>query len=160
MTSSPPALHCPTCGYYLTGLPENRCPECGDEFDPTHLRTTILKRLCLTGLLIVTLHLGGFALFTTVLMLFIELLDLPRFGWWEVVFFGLLLFVAASNSWSISRRIDQLPAPVGLPPGAPTEWKRMLAMMLVLMLPHYFAAGLGAFIFFVISIEAGWITAL
>jgi hypothetical protein len=34
-----PALHCPTCGYNLTGLPENRCPECGSFFSPAELRS-------------------------------------------------------------------------------------------------------------------------
>lgn len=30
-------LRCPTCEYPLSGLPANRCPECGAEFDPAQL---------------------------------------------------------------------------------------------------------------------------
>jgi hypothetical protein len=33
-----PWLKCPTCGYDVRGLPENRCPECGRPFDPAILR--------------------------------------------------------------------------------------------------------------------------
>jgi hypothetical protein len=32
--STDSSLRCPTCGYCLDGLPANRCPECGTEFDP------------------------------------------------------------------------------------------------------------------------------
>ena len=30
-------LHCPNCDYNLTGLPEDRCPECGAAFNPKAL---------------------------------------------------------------------------------------------------------------------------
>jgi hypothetical protein len=30
-------LYCPVCGYNLAGLPENRCPECGQTFSPAKI---------------------------------------------------------------------------------------------------------------------------
>lgn len=36
------ALYCPTCSYNLTGLLENRCPECGREFDPRNARPLMM----------------------------------------------------------------------------------------------------------------------
>src|SRR5437016_4317678 len=30
-------LLCGGCGYNLRGLPSDRCPECGQQFDPNHL---------------------------------------------------------------------------------------------------------------------------
>lgn len=45
-------LHCPQCGYDLTGLPENRCPECGVPFDPAGLRRLRASAISWTELLI------------------------------------------------------------------------------------------------------------
>lgn len=36
----PPPGTCAGCGYLLHGLPEPRCPECGQPFDPTLARTS------------------------------------------------------------------------------------------------------------------------
>ncbi len=32
-------MHCLNCGYNLRGLPENRCPECGQPFNPDDSET-------------------------------------------------------------------------------------------------------------------------
>jgi hypothetical protein len=34
-------LRCPTCNYVLAGLPTNRCPECGQEFNLAELRAAL-----------------------------------------------------------------------------------------------------------------------
>src|SRR5687768_1537802 len=36
-TTSSVRIFCPDCDYDLTGLAENRCPECGQEFDAARL---------------------------------------------------------------------------------------------------------------------------
>jgi hypothetical protein len=36
--------HCPHCGYSLRGLPENRCPECGEAFDPDELANAFVPQ--------------------------------------------------------------------------------------------------------------------
>ncbi len=38
-------LHCPSCGYILRGLPEPRCPECGEIFDPREVVDEALGRV-------------------------------------------------------------------------------------------------------------------
>jgi hypothetical protein len=34
-------LRCPSCEYNLNGVAENRCPECGGDFDPDYLRSLL-----------------------------------------------------------------------------------------------------------------------
>jgi Kef-type K+ transport system membrane component KefB len=36
-------MFCRQCLYVLDGLPANRCPECGREFDPSHPETYLLQ---------------------------------------------------------------------------------------------------------------------
>ena len=36
--TSAPVTHCPKCWYDLTGLPSNRCPECGNEISDEQIR--------------------------------------------------------------------------------------------------------------------------
>ena len=36
-------LYCPKCAYNLAALPENRCPECGETFDPDDLRRRVAE---------------------------------------------------------------------------------------------------------------------
>jgi hypothetical protein len=38
-----PTMFCRQCNYVLDGLPENRCPECGREFDPAQPATFLPK---------------------------------------------------------------------------------------------------------------------
>ena len=57
MTPAPPVnaspnMFCRSCGYALIGLPANRCPECGRDFDPADPKTflarprrTVLRRI-------------------------------------------------------------------------------------------------------------------
>src|SRR5215468_1275370 len=37
-----PELLCGACGYNLRGVPSNRCPECGREFDPNYLIANLI----------------------------------------------------------------------------------------------------------------------
>jgi hypothetical protein len=43
MQKSESGIFCRSCGYDLRSLAENRCPECGREFDPVNRRTYDLK---------------------------------------------------------------------------------------------------------------------
>ena len=64
-------LFCHGCGYALIGLPGNRCPECGRDFDPanphtflTHPRRVALRRIIRIVLVLLCLALapGGYVL--------------------------------------------------------------------------------------------------
>ena len=62
LVNQTPRMFCRTCGYILVGLPSNRCPECGGDFDPanpktflTHPRRIILRRFIKIGVVLLCL---------------------------------------------------------------------------------------------------------
>jgi hypothetical protein len=50
-------MYCRGCGYALIGLPSNRCPECGRDFDPDNSRTFVVRprRVVLRKIVIIVL---------------------------------------------------------------------------------------------------------
>jgi len=96
--SNMPTLYCPICGYNLTGLPENRCPECGQAFNPLQLLNSARRP-----------HSGFAATFVLVLwppviasILPIEIIFSPR---WDnrVVLSMFIIFILAGDLYLAAR---------------------------------------------------------
>lgn len=112
-----PLFFCPTCGYNLTGLVKDRCPECGKAFDraelerlkqagtePIELRGAIIRLLWPPGLYLAAMALAGFSNSDAIVVVF---------------FFGSLFLLAggAVNGWYIAGRLAATQAL-----REPTEW--------------------------------------
>ena len=62
-------LFCPKCGYNLSNLPENRCPECGEAFDPVKLQTQLRKAVSNRSIILQVIFVPmGFALLGPLLL--------------------------------------------------------------------------------------------
>jgi hypothetical protein len=90
-----PTLYCPKCGYNLTALTENRCPECGGAFDPRQLRALqragISTRSVVLQLIFVP---AGFALLSTFCLFSVAMSG--DGGVATLVFAGLMLLAAVT----------------------------------------------------------------
>lgn len=101
-------IFCETCGYLLRGLPDGRCPECGNSFERSHLLLRqyvhewfdVLLRTTLTGRVILWSTWAGLALVVLNLL-----------GMLAVAFGGGLLF--------------RFPASVGTSPNTPATLEKM-----------------------------------
>ena len=89
-----PTLYCPKCGYNLTALTENRCPECGGVFYPRQLRALqragVSTRSVVLQLIFVP---AGFALLSTLCLFGVAI---GTGGGAMLIFVGLMLMAAVT----------------------------------------------------------------
>jgi hypothetical protein len=63
-------LYCPKCGYNLTGLTENVCPECGGAFDPRQVRALQRRGISTRSVVLQLIFVpAGFALLSTLCLI-------------------------------------------------------------------------------------------
>ena len=93
-------LHCPKCDYNLTGLTENRCPECGEPFDPEELSHLALARKPIRGSRLILLLIWPAFVFAGATIA-VELFRLKR----EPEIYGAAFIAMMINTGFISKRI-------------------------------------------------------
>lgn len=83
-----PTLYCPQCDYNLTGLTENRCPECGLGFDPVELARIISKSPLPISIGRAAFYLAASPVLWTALSVFLVLTHAICIAWmgWIAVF--------------------------------------------------------------------------
>ena len=103
-------LYCPTCGCILTGLAENRCPECKTALDPSRIFESTrslpemirapetLKRLALPGIV-----------FSMILFMNLVVLQMPSFinaiGAMAIICWGVLNLFSVARPVVVARAI-------------------------------------------------------
>lgn len=90
-----PTLYCPNCGYNLTALTQNVCPECGETFEPRQVRA--LQRIGITTRSVVLQLIfvpAGFALLSTLWLFSVAVSGTG--GGFLLVFVGLMLLAAVT----------------------------------------------------------------
>lgn len=103
-----PAIHCPTCGYNLTGLPENRCPECGTAFKRDQLildRAACLQPIYRTELLLLATAPVGCAWLLFLAIWFFTHISLPGMIVVLTIALGMNMAAMAWAAWAMTNRV-------------------------------------------------------
>jgi hypothetical protein len=100
-----PTLYCPKCGYNLTGLTEDRCPECGEKFSRAELAAIGgIKHPSIVWFLVV-LTLLPIVFAVLVFKVFEPGAIQDMFGQFALVFVGIYVLLSLGSSIFTARNI-------------------------------------------------------
>jgi len=115
-----PTLHCPQCDYNLTGLTENRCPECGNRFDRQLLTLSNRIRPLKIGWVEAALRLLAFPVIMPLAVGFAHRLEIDWCAFTTILPFGAFLIGSGVQSARITQRVL---GPIGyMDPGWDDHW--------------------------------------
>lgn len=146
-TDPQPALFCPHCEYNLTGLSENRCPECGQAFDPAQLAGVLSSQFVKSHRRrhgrSVCRHL---LLAAGVFIAWLSLTD-AYFGTRDVRYYSGVSVTVFWNSWRIARVAERDSALSGAPAAYASRkvnWLTVVLGILAFLVVHALLLGLVA----------------
>ena len=137
-----PSLHCPSCGYDLTGNTTDTCPECGNTFNPRVLRMLQSDARDGERHLVGTLVFPAMLAFVCSVIPFVALLLAPIIAC-IVLFISVPLSIETAEYLTLARRLTGR----ATPPSEPVfRWVVGLTFWLAMISLTAVAIGLGFYL--------------